>query len=111
MKAGSAFTAPCVTVDSTERANMQAKKAGIFSEAGNLAGMGKASGRSCVRVFVSAHGLRTPLKARKRRFYAGLRRPAHSAHRTCAPPRMRLLAPRYAWYFFSSLFSYKYNQE
>ena len=100
MKAGTAFTAPCVAVDSTERATKQEKNAGLFPEAGNLAGVGKAGGRSCVRVFVSAHDIRTLLKARKRRFYAGLRRPAHSAHRTCAPPRMRILAPRYAWYFF-----------
>lgn len=53
-----------------------------------------------MRIFVSAHGTRTLLKARKRRLYAGLLGPAHSAHRTCAPPRKRLLVPRYAWYFF-----------
>lgn len=44
MKAGSAFTAPCVAVDSTEQANMQAKKAGLFSDAGNMAGLGQAWG-------------------------------------------------------------------
>ena len=90
MKAGSAFTAPCVAVDSTEQANMQAKKKYLFSEAGNMAGMGKAKGKACVRAFVSAHGLRTLLKARKRRFYAGLLTSAHSAHRTCARAQIRL---------------------
>ena len=53
-----------------------------------------------VRRLSSAHDLRTHKIARKLRLYAGLRTSAHSAHRTCTPTRMRLLAPRYAWYFF-----------
>lgn len=70
-----------------------------------MAGLGKAKGRECVRTFVSAHGLRTLLKARKRRFYAGLRTSAHSAHRTSvrtkAPLRPSLRVVFFFHYYFT----------
>ena len=60
-----------------------------FVDIGDLAGLD-----GCVRIFVSAHDIRTHKRARKRRFYAGLRTSAHSAHsahvRTKTPMRPSL---------------------